>query len=216
MWVLAIDTALEACTVALGRGGEVVHARSALIGVGHAEHIAPMTAALLAESAVSPRDVSEIAVVVGPGAFAGVRVGVAFARGFAIGGTARVTGATSLAAIAWDGAADGLAGAVIDARRGGVYAALYDCGATLIAPFVAPADEAMQRMRAAAGPRPISWRGPGARLFDDRAAEFRAIDPAAIIALAARRDAPPAKPLYLRPPDASPARASRFASLVAP
>jgi len=216
MWVLAIDTALEACTVALARGGPVAHTQSALIGVGHAERIAPMTAALLEEAAVSPRDITGVAVVVGPGTFAGVRVGVAFARGFAAGGAVRLAGVTSLAAIAWGGSGAGLVGVAIDARRGSVYAALYDGGAPVLAPFIAPADEALARVRASAGDRAISWRGPAARQFDDGAAEFRAIDPAAIIALAARADAPPARPLYLRPPDAAPARASRFAARLAP
>jgi tRNA threonylcarbamoyladenosine biosynthesis protein TsaB len=210
MTILAIDTALEACTVALSRNGVVAAALTEIIGVGHAERLAPMAAILLEQAGVAAAEIEGVAVVVGPGTFAGVRVGVAFARGFAAGRPVRLSGVSSLEAIARGAHAAGRVAAVIDARRGSVYAALYERGLQIVAPFVASIDDARARLARAI------FVGPGARLLDAAAPAFSAIDPVDILALAAGDPARPATPLYLRPPDAAPARASRFAALLDP
>lgn len=95
MRTLVIETATAACSVALIEGGRVIANTHEVVGRGHAERLIPMIAGL-PDQGRSPR----ILVDVGPGSFTGVRVGLAAARGLAIGWGAEVTGYSSLALIA--------------------------------------------------------------------------------------------------------------------
>ena len=83
MKLLAIDTATSACSVALLAGDRIVAERSAGMQRGHAEALMPMVAEVLAASlSACPRgfaDLELVAVTAGPGAFTGVRIGLAAA-----------------------------------------------------------------------------------------------------------------------------------------
>ena len=224
MIVLALDTAFEACSAAILSGDYVLWTEQKIIGKGHSEVLPPMIADGLRAAGVAPRDVDRIGVVVGPGAFAGVRVGLAFARSFRLGLKADVAGVASneaLAASLAPGAA--LIAAVFDARRGQVYAALYGADlAEIIGPFVAGPEEASARISAAATAAPLRLAGSGAGLLRlDRPYTVDSsihIDPVALARRAATAPASPAPPgpLYLRPPDAAPAAASLFSGLDLP
>lgn len=102
---LVIDSASEACSVALLADGAVVDHRHEVIGRGHAERLVP----LIAELAGGGR-ADTIAVGCGPGSFAGVRIGVAAARALALGWQVPVHGFSTLALVAAS-AADALAAA---------------------------------------------------------------------------------------------------------
>ncbi|MEQ1930091.1 MAG: tRNA (adenosine(37)-N6)-threonylcarbamoyltransferase complex dimerization subunit type 1 TsaB [Parvularculaceae bacterium] len=209
MLTLGIDTALSSCSVAVLDGALVLASRSLLLEKGHAEHLAPLVVEALAEVGIAARELDRAGVVVGPGGFAGVRVGVAFARGLAIGTRLKTVGMTSLEALARGVAeAAGPVAAVVNANRGEVYAALYDADAILIEPFVAAPEAALQRL-IAAGANGAAAVGDGVRLVDPRGAHFRdlgapPIDPAVVARFAAAALAPTAAPapLYLRDPDA--------------
>ncbi|MCC5996233.1 MAG: tRNA (adenosine(37)-N6)-threonylcarbamoyltransferase complex dimerization subunit type 1 TsaB, partial [Oceanicaulis sp.] len=127
--VLVIDTATSWCACALEAGG-TVHARALDIGRGHAEVLAPWVRDMLADAGCEPRDLHRIGVNTGPGGFAGVRVGVAFARGLALASRAQAVGVDALAA--WARRADpGQASAVFsvhDARRGELIWRLFESG----------------------------------------------------------------------------------------
>jgi tRNA threonylcarbamoyladenosine biosynthesis protein TsaB len=217
MRILAIDTSLAACSVAVFENGALLAARSEIIGVGHAEKLAPMAAEALQLAKTSAADIDRVGVVVGPGTFAGVRVGVAFARGFAVGGAMRVAGVVGLRAIAKAVPTHNaqIVAPVIDARRGAVYLAAYDGEQAVVAPCVVPVSEAVQRVQPLARGREILWCGPGAPLVAKDFVAFDAINLAAV-AMLARDDqsAEVASPLYLRPPDAAPARRQRFENLL--
>jgi len=105
MRTLVIDSASEACTVALFDDARLADHRHEVIGRGHAERLVP----LIAELADGGR-ADELAVGCGPGSFAGVRIGVAAARALALGWGVPVRGFSTLALIA-AGAADELADA---------------------------------------------------------------------------------------------------------
>jgi len=128
MNLLAIDTATEACSVALIHGEEII-ARSEIAPRRHTELVLPMADALLAEAGIGRHALDAIAVGRGPGAFTGVRLGISLAQGMALGLDVPVIPVSSLAALALeapdDGDADAAILAVIDARMGEIYAASY-------------------------------------------------------------------------------------------
>lgn len=105
MRYLVIDSASEACSVALLEAGAVVEHRHEVIGRGHAERLVP----LIAELAGGGR-ADVIVAGCGPGSFAGVRIGVAAARALALGWQVPVHGFSTLALVA-AGAADEIAAA---------------------------------------------------------------------------------------------------------
>jgi tRNA threonylcarbamoyladenosine biosynthesis protein TsaB len=84
MLILAIDTALNACSVAIVRDGECLASRVELMARGQAERLAPLVRDLVGEAGVSFSQFDRIAVTRGPGAFTGLRIGLAFARGLAL------------------------------------------------------------------------------------------------------------------------------------
>ncbi|MCE5232726.1 MAG: tRNA (adenosine(37)-N6)-threonylcarbamoyltransferase complex dimerization subunit type 1 TsaB [Mizugakiibacter sp.] len=125
MNLLAIETATEACSVALLRG-DVLHERSELAPRRHAELVLPMAEAVLAEAGVARAQLHGIAFGRGPGAFTGVRLAVSVAQGLALALDLPVLPVSSLAALALEAPADAAAIlAVIDARMGEVYAGTF-------------------------------------------------------------------------------------------
>jgi tRNA threonylcarbamoyl adenosine modification protein YeaZ/ribosomal-protein-alanine acetyltransferase len=99
MTLLAIDTCFGCCSAALFNG-HVVAERHAMMDTGHAEALAPMVQALLADAGLRPKDLTRIAVTIGPGTFTGVRIGLSFARGLALALKLPLIGIDSLAATA--------------------------------------------------------------------------------------------------------------------
>ena len=126
MNILAIETATEACSVALIHGQDII-ARSEIAPRRHTELVLPMADALLAEAGIGRHALDAIAVGRGPGAFTGVRLGVSLAQGMALALDLPVITISSLAALALEAPEDDDAAilAVIDARMGEIYAACY-------------------------------------------------------------------------------------------
>ncbi|HYZ48448.1 MAG TPA: tRNA (adenosine(37)-N6)-threonylcarbamoyltransferase complex dimerization subunit type 1 TsaB, partial [Sphingomonas sp.] len=92
---LAIETATEACSVALFEDGALIGHAHELVGRGHAERLIPMIAGLPDRGRAG-----QVLVDCGPGSFTGVRVGLAAARAFGLAWSAEVRGYSSLALIA--------------------------------------------------------------------------------------------------------------------
>ncbi len=126
--ILAIETATEACSVALLQGDAVID-RSELAPRRHAELVLPMAEELLAEAGITRKQLDAIAVGQGPGAFTGVRLAISVAQGLALALDIPVLPVSSLAALAMQ-APDGGAAvlAAIDARRGEIYAGTFQRG----------------------------------------------------------------------------------------
>jgi tRNA threonylcarbamoyladenosine biosynthesis protein TsaB len=127
MNILAIDTATEACSVALLHAGELFE-RHEVAPRRHAELVLPFVDAVLAEAGIGKRQLTAIAVGRGPGGFTGVRLAISLAQGLALGLDVPVLPISSLAALALDvapSAPDAMLLACIDARMGEVYAATY-------------------------------------------------------------------------------------------
>jgi tRNA threonylcarbamoyladenosine biosynthesis protein TsaB len=122
MRVLALDTATEACSVALLTDAGLVGVFRE-VGRGHAEQILDMVDAVLSEAGIGLGMLDGIAASVGPGAFTGVRIGVSVAQGLAFGAALPVVAVTTLEALAMQAMRGGAEQvmACLDARMGEVY-----------------------------------------------------------------------------------------------
>ncbi len=102
MLCLALDTCFGCCSAALydADAQHIVAAHHALMERGHAEAIAPMVQAVLAEGDVTVKDLERIAVTTGPGTFTGLRIGLALAQGMGLALQIPVVGLSSLLATA--------------------------------------------------------------------------------------------------------------------
>ena len=225
MRVLAIDTALEACSAAVldtDRAAIAAHESLAMLR-GHAEALMPMIARVLNRAGLEFAALDRIAVTTGPGSFTGLRVGIAAARGIALAAGKPAVGLSTLAAYAAPLiAADDTLPVVsaIDARHDHVYLQVFGPGGrTIVAPRLAPLREAL-RVAATGAPRligtaaamlaaawPAGERAPS--LVDARRAPD--IDWVARLGAAAEETGVPPKPLYLRAPDAQPQSAAQLA-----
>jgi len=125
--LLVVDTATSAGSVAIGQGerllGEIVLNVTA---TNHTDRLLVILRDLLRQVALPIEQLDAFAVVLGPGSFTGLRVGVATVKGLALATGKPVVGVSSLEALAWQvPCADLPVCALLDARKSEVYAALY-------------------------------------------------------------------------------------------
>jgi tRNA threonylcarbamoyladenosine biosynthesis protein TsaB len=230
MRILAFDTATSTTTVALAGASDAVllarHDPEPGGRPGHATHLLPLAAELLRRAGIGWAALERIAVGIGPGTFTGLRIGIATARALARAQPIPLAGVSTLQSLAlgaraWPatGGIDSVV-AVIDARRGEVFAAgwrlaeLQELQGALIAPRAFAPDE-LARTLADLDDRALAV-GDGAVLFRpvlERSGAFVPEDDselhrvsAALHCLIAERlpgVAPDqVRPEYLRPPDA--------------
>jgi tRNA threonylcarbamoyladenosine biosynthesis protein TsaB len=212
MRLLVVDTALGLCTAA-ACDGEGLIARSEAMTRGHQEALAPLTRAVMAEAGLAFDRLDGIGVTVGPGSFTGLRVGLAFAQGLGAALDRPVVGLSSLDVLAASVEPDGRpVAAVIDARRGQVYARLFDGGGAPVDEAAAtPLDGLAARLAATVqagrlvgtGAEVAAGHAPGWAAHDLAGPSAEALIRLTEAALAAGQVGAPL-PQYLRAPDATP------------
>src|SRR3954452_10699203 len=153
MLILAIDTALDACSAGVldTDAGHLIARESLPMKRGHAEALMPLIARVIRQSGVGFANLDRIAVTTGPGSFTGLRVGISAARGIALAAGKPVVGVTTLAAYAAPVVNRGGEHPVIsaiDARHDHVYLQVVaGNGSPLVWPRVAPVTEALEAAR---------------------------------------------------------------------
>jgi tRNA threonylcarbamoyladenosine biosynthesis protein TsaB len=220
MLILAIDTALDACSAAVldAAAGTPIAVESQAMQRGHAEALMPLIARVVKKSGIAFTALDRIAVTTGPGSFTGLRVGLSAARGIALAAEKPVVGLTTLAAYAAPVVAENGEHPIlsaIDARHDHIYFQVVSGdGNPLVKPKVAPIAEALE----AASLGALHLVGNAAQILAarwpaDATPPFRVdTQPAPDITWVAwvgaaidPRYAPP-RPFYLRAPDAKPPR----------
>lgn len=126
MRLLALDTATEACSAALWLDGQVL-ARYELVGRTHTQRMLPMVHGLMAQAGIAFVQLDGLVCGVGPGSFAGVRIGVGFIKGLALALDLPAVPVSSLAMLAQSALDSGAQQvlAAIDARMNEVYFGAY-------------------------------------------------------------------------------------------
>ena len=234
MVVLALDTTTRTGSVAVLRDGRLLVERSGDPEVPHGRRLPGDLLAPLSEAGLALGDVDLYAVASGPGAFTGLRIGIATVQGLAFAHGRPVAAISALDALAHvvlartEPESATLLAAWMDAAREEVFSALYEvarhAGSEALerdGPSVASPDATLERWQPLLLGRSVVFAGEGALRYGDRinaALAHRAIvfphSPAlaGTIGLLAfeRRDSarPPhaVRPLYVRRPDAELAR----------
>lgn len=127
--ILAVDTATELCSVALGVDHRV-YSREVLGQRIHTQALLPMIHELISEAGISIQDITAVAVGKGPGSFTGVRIGVGLAQGLAFGLNCSIYAISTLEALAVQGIAHASTPnhviiPMIDARLKEIYCGFY-------------------------------------------------------------------------------------------
>lgn len=136
MKVLGIDTATGIASVAV-LDGEAVLAQTKSETAGHRADLLVLVDDVCSRAGITARDLDGVAIGAGPGSFTGLRIGMATAKGIAFAAHKPLWAVSSLAALAYaelELDPTGIVVAVLDARRGEVYAGAYqrDGGAVVL------------------------------------------------------------------------------------
>lgn len=142
MKVLAVDTAGPVAGVALWVDG-TVHERVERVTRGAETRLVPWAEALCAEAGVGMGELDGIAIAVGPGAFTGLRVGLATGLGWATALGLPVWPDSSLVTRAARVGGDAPVWVALDARKGRLYAAVVAAGEVVQGPGDVPPEEAL-------------------------------------------------------------------------
>jgi tRNA threonylcarbamoyladenosine biosynthesis protein TsaB len=220
MNILGFDTSTAATAVCVlrqdDREFELIPEPERLEGPpAHARELMPAVAELMESAGLGFRDLDAVAVGVGPGTFTGLRIGVSTARSLALAAEVELRPVSSLAALA-----EGIPGpsrlALIDAKRGELFAALFERGAVRFGPQAATPEQVAERAGRreetprAAGDGAVRFRGvleaAGIRVepTGSESHVVRGLHVCRLAAAAAPRPPEAVLPEYIRLPDAKP------------
>jgi len=214
--ILALDSSGAACSAALWRRDAVVARRYQAMTRGHAEALMPMIVETVAAAGETLHALSAVAITVGPGAFTGIRIGLAAARGIGLAANIPVVGVTTFAAVAEAVSEAERAGrkllVLLDSKRGDVFVQQFSSArAAVESPMILAPDALLRRLTsdsfilAGDGIAVVRPHLDAANLDVAYAAADGPADAFWVAQLAARlvadRTGLPPTPLYLRAPE---------------
>ena len=133
MTILAIDTSSEALGIALAQENHVIAEYISINKKKHSTRLMPAIVQLMENADVEPSDLSKIVIAKGPGSYTGVRIGLSIAKTMAWSLKIPIVGISSLETLALQAQGrDTLICPFFDARRGLVFAGLYDASGEIV------------------------------------------------------------------------------------
>ena len=198
MLLLSLDTASTTLSLSLFEGEELVASFDEVMLRGQAERLIPEIQTLFQKAGRDIKDLSAVAVGVGPGSFTGVRIALSAARGLALALGVPVFGVSSLEAYAYGANEDVLV--ALDTKRGDFYVAGYNARLEeVFEPRVMSMEEIeILSPKLVASDVPEVFEEAG---FSVRKNNFSLSQQIAKIAKLRENDNLPAEPLYLRDAD---------------
>ena len=226
MNILAVDTSGPVAGIAILKDGCVTFEETVVNKLTHSANLMPMIDAALTRTGMTLKDMHRLAVVVGPGSFTGVRIGVSTVKGLSHGSGIPCVAIDALQAMAAGVPYfDGIVCPIQDARAGQVYGAAFTAGEVptrlledtplKLEDYVAQVKSLGERLCFLGDGMPVH-RARVAELLGDQAifasANVSYLRPASVALLAAQPDAQELDyltlmPLYLRAPQAERNRA---------
>ena len=145
---LSIDTSSEVCGVSLLEDDKLIYDNSLNNGKTHSENLMPLIKEALEKNDLNLNEIDLISVVVGPGSFTGIRIGVATVKALAEVKQIKIAAITSLEALAENIKGDAVKVALIDAKNDQVYCGIFDKENTLLENYIADnIDYAMEQIK---------------------------------------------------------------------
>lgn len=197
MITLAIDTANENIAIALLNDTEVLADINQAMPRGQGEALIPMIRDILTKANLSPADIHQVTVTLGPGSFTGVRIAMATARGMALALNIPIFGTTTLEAAAFQ--TTGKVLSVLDTKRGDFYTQLFQDGEPLEEPTIRSIEQIKMLTD-------VSLVGSSALAVAEQTGfpvQNPPLSPAVAVALSALTQKREANPYYLRDADVS-------------
>ncbi len=224
MKILAVDCAGNACSVACMGDGIDIASIHREMRRGHAEHLVPMMAEVLSEAGIGAQSLDALAVTTGPGAFTGLRIGLAAVQGLALSSKLPVIGITCFDHVLASSNVDGPVLVVLETKRPDFYMQAFDASQNALFSPMAGDFDSLQTLLVDKPPEFTVIGDAAARFTEDASAmdlcfgeqadpegdvKPSAVDLGRLAHQRIDKGQMPAigaipKPLYLRPPDVGP------------
>lgn len=222
MYLLAMDCAGPACSVAVLNGQDAIAWRHETMMRGQSERLVPMIDDVLGDAGIPASSLDRLAVTVGPGAFTGIRIGLASTRAMSLALGIPAQGVTTfdatLGAFVNNGAttSEQPVAVILETKRKDYYAKLFGPDGTSLAPGAALDAAALNSLLAAQAKGGCTLIGDGASRFLEQDADeaiglviqdgagYTAVDVARTALAQHDTEILPPRPLYLRAPDVTP------------
>ena len=175
MLILAVDTTTFWGSVALLENNRLLGEINLISPTTFSERLLPSVELLLKYSHHSVREIEGYAVAVGPGSFTGIRIGLSTIKALAYSSKKRVAPISTLEGLAWKlrESSYPLVAPVIDAKKGEIYAALYEFKSEQLEAVVSPgAYKPELFFRSLPKRRRVAFIGNGVNMYQEIISEF--------------------------------------------
>lgn len=218
--VLACDSSSRTASVALLMDGVLFAEYISTQTTGHANFVTKTIYDVLSLAHIRPDEIDLFVTTIGPGSFTGVRISMSLMKGLAFATERPLKGVSSLEALAWPLRGRGAILCGLDARKGEIYAALYERDEIVIEPTVIKPSSMAERVHEAVKSKEVIGVGDGILLYEKMFSNilgerFRLGEPtdhiirASSMAVIAMHKDGKVEPMYLRRSEAEEKRRER-------